>query len=259
MEPELDVDRPPLQVVAGILLDRDGRVLLAQRPAGKAFAGRWEFPGGKQEPGETRRHALERELREELGIEVLEATPFLLVGHRYPGAPVAVHIDSWRVTRWSGTPASLDGQALRWCEPRELPDVDILEADRPIVTALRLPSWIVRDALEAPCGTEVLCVGCDDGAAVLDPVEAPGDALVIWTSTARLQAARGPRALSGCVVQDAADAAIAKSRGADFLLVPQDPGAGELERISALGLPWYLEADIEAPLTAPVTGRLRWT
>ena len=75
---------PRIKVVAAVLADDAGRVLLDQRPAGKPHAGWWEFPGGKFEPGETPRAALVRELAEELGIEVLAAAPFLRLTHRYP-------------------------------------------------------------------------------------------------------------------------------------------------------------------------------
>lgn len=250
---------PWVHVLAGVLVAEDGRVLLAQRPPGKAFAGRWEFPGGKREPGESPREALERELREELGIEVLDAEPLLCVRHRYPDSAKGVIIDSWRVTRWQGTPASLDGQELQWRETSGLPEVDILEADRPIVTALRLPAWIVRGALEAPNGARSLRVAATARDVPLDPDQASHDGIAIWSSAALVHVAESASALSGCVVTSAGDAAVAKARGADFLLVPQDPGADELRAIGALGLPWYLETGIEAPVTAQPTGRLRWT
>lgn len=259
MESDVDVARPPLHVVAGILHDADGRVLLAQRPVGKAFAGRWEFPGGKLEPGESPRDALERELREELGIEVRDAEPLLCARHHYPDAPRAVLIDSWRVTRWSGVPASLDGQGLQWCAPCELPDVDILEADRPIVTALRLPSWIVRGAHEAPRGARSLRVAVSAQDVQLDPEAAPLNAIAIWSSVARLKAAHGPHGLSGCVVTNPKDAASAVTGGADFLIVPTHPGPEDMKIIGALGVPWYLEADVDASRSTPPTGRLRWT
>ena len=128
---------PQVHVVAGVLTAADGRVLLAQRPPGKAFAGRWEFPGGKVDAGESAYAALARELDEELGIVVEAATPLLAVSHRYPGAPVRVLIDAWRVQRWRGTPQPLDGQQLRWVAAADLHRQDLLEADRPFVEALQ--------------------------------------------------------------------------------------------------------------------------
>jgi mutator protein MutT len=120
-------DVPLVHVLAGVLVDCAGRVLLAERPAGKAFAGRWEFPGGKLEAGETPRSALARELQEELGIEVLEAEPLLAVVHRYPGAPVRVLIDNASLASQAvGPPSSnvemsADGRTLMDIGKRLLP------------------------------------------------------------------------------------------------------------------------------------------
>ena len=124
----------PIEVVAGALCDASGRVLIAQRPPGKALAGRWEFPGGKIHEGETPYAALVRELREELGVEVLAAERLMRYPHEYPDR--VVWLDMWIVTERRGEPRSLDGQALKWVEPSRLDEEDILEADRPIVTAL---------------------------------------------------------------------------------------------------------------------------
>ena len=135
--------------MAGALIGRDGRVLIAQRPAGKAHAGRWEFPGGKKHPAEVPQQGLYRELREELGIEVSDARPLLKVRHEYPAgvagdAARRVLIDAWVVTTWRGQPTGLDGQALQWVKPDALEAVDLLEADAPLVTALRLPAVLAR-------------------------------------------------------------------------------------------------------------------
>jgi len=123
-----------VEVVAGALFDGAGRVLIAQRPAGKALAGRWEFPGGKLHPGETPYEALVRELREELGVEVLAAGRLMRYRHEY--VERVVWLDMWTVHEWSGEPRGLDGQALKWVEPQRLHEEDILEADQPIVVAL---------------------------------------------------------------------------------------------------------------------------
>ena len=123
-----------LHVVAGVLVDIAGRVLLAQRTAGRHLAGAWEFPGGKVAPGETPLAALVRELREELGIEVLTAEPLLRHRHAYPGRTVM--LDTWRVTRFDGEPRGLEGQPLRWEAVDRLLAAGLLEADRPIVAAL---------------------------------------------------------------------------------------------------------------------------
>ena len=123
-----------MPVVAAALFDDGGRVLIAQRPAGKALAGRWEFPGGKVAAGESERDALRRELREELGIEVTAARPFMRLNHAYEDRDVELSL--WIVERFSGSPRSLDAQALKWVAPAQLPGEDILEADRPFIAAL---------------------------------------------------------------------------------------------------------------------------
>ena len=129
-----------VHVVAGALIGADDRVLIAERPMGRHLAGGWEFPGGKLDPGEDREAGLCRELREELGIAVLGCRPLIRLRHDYSDRKVL--LDVWLVERFSGEPASLDGQALRWCERDALPDADLLPADRPVVTALRLPAAI---------------------------------------------------------------------------------------------------------------------
>jgi len=123
-----------LEVVAGALFDAEGRVLIAQRPDGKALAGRWEFPGGKIDQGEDARAGLARELREELGVEVHDAERLIRYSHAYPDR--VVRLDLWLVTSWSGDPRGLDGQALKWVSPAHLEFEDILEADQPMIDAL---------------------------------------------------------------------------------------------------------------------------
>jgi 8-oxo-dGTP diphosphatase len=125
---------PHFSVVAGAVFDGAGCVLIAQRPPGKALAGRWEFPGGKLHDGETPLAGLARELEEELGITVHEAERLIRYAHAY--ADRSVELDLWRVTSWSGEPRPLDGQALRWVLPRDLSREDILEADQPMIAAL---------------------------------------------------------------------------------------------------------------------------
>ena len=125
---------PVTLVVAAALFDAHGRVLIAQRPQGKPMAGRWEFPGGKIGPGEAEREALARELREELGVVLTAARPFMRLTHRYPDREVELSL--WLVDAYQGDPQPLDGQALKWVPREGLPAEDLLEADRPFVTAL---------------------------------------------------------------------------------------------------------------------------
>jgi mutator protein MutT len=129
-----------VHVVAGVLVDASDRVLLAQRPQAKHLAGGWEFPGGKIENGETRLEGLSRELAEEIGVTLHAAHPLIRVRHAYPGRDI--DLDVWMVTQYSGEPHGLEGQPLRWCPRAELPQAQLIPADRPVVTALMLPEVI---------------------------------------------------------------------------------------------------------------------
>ena len=127
-----------VRVAAAVLLRGDGAVLLAQRPAGKAYAGYWEFPGGKLEAGETSRQALARELREELGIEVRHAAPWLIQEFVYPHAHVELHF--FRVFSWEGQLVGHDGQAFAWQTPGRYTVTPLLPANTRILAALALPA-----------------------------------------------------------------------------------------------------------------------
>jgi 8-oxo-dGTP diphosphatase len=128
---------PVVLVVAVALIDADGRVLLAQRPEGKAMAGLWEFPGGKVLPGEPPEAALIRELKEELGIDVAEAclAPLTFASHRYESFHLLMPLYVCR--RWSGIVAAQEGQALAWVRPQKLDQYAMPPADKPLVAMLR--------------------------------------------------------------------------------------------------------------------------
>ena len=127
--------------VAAAVIERPGEFLLAQRPGGKPYPGYWEFPGGKIEPGEDPRAALVRELREELGIEVREATPWITRMYTYTHATVRLHF--FRVGAWDGEPQPLEDQAIRW-QAVGRPDVaPMLPANAPVLAALALPAVMV--------------------------------------------------------------------------------------------------------------------
>lgn len=127
-----------VHVVAGVLANARGEILLAQRPAGGHLAGYWEFPGGKVEVGEAVVAALQRELREELGVDVTAAQPVLQVRHRYPEKTVL--LDVWRVTAFSGEPRGCEQQPLTWCSLQSLDEYTLPPADLPVIAALRLPA-----------------------------------------------------------------------------------------------------------------------
>lgn len=124
-------------VVACALVDADGRVLVAERPAGKSMAGLWEFPGGKVETGETPEAALMRELKEELSIDVTAAclAPLSFASHAYDAFHLLMPLYVCR--KWDGVLRPREGQNIQWKRPRDLFDLPMPEADKPLIAALR--------------------------------------------------------------------------------------------------------------------------
>lgn len=129
-----DRPKPPVHVVAAVLRDARGRILLARRTAGRDLAGAWEFPGGKVEPGETALQALDRELQEELGIRIGPARPLVSVPQAYPGKRIV--LDVYEVDQFEGTARGLERQALAWAPLEKLASYPMPPADRPVVAAL---------------------------------------------------------------------------------------------------------------------------
>lgn len=127
-------------VSAVALIDVDGRVLLAQRPAGKSMAGLWEFPGGKVEANETPEAALIRELQEELGIDTWASclAPLTFASHTYPDFHLLMPLFACR--RWQGDVQSREGQALKWVRPNDLRKYPMPPADIPLIPVLR--DWL---------------------------------------------------------------------------------------------------------------------
>ncbi len=123
-------------VAACALVDADGRVLIAQRPAGKPMVGLWEFPGGKVEDGEAPEQSLIRELQEELGIVVKEAclAPLTFASHAYPDFHLLMPLYACR--RWEGQVTSSEGQKLAWVKPNRLRDYEMPPADVPLISHL---------------------------------------------------------------------------------------------------------------------------
>jgi len=124
-----------LEVVAGILRGRDGRVLIAERLGDGPFNGLWEFPGGKIAAGEAPDAALARELAEEIDVRVLASTHFLSLEHDYPDR--RVDIDFFLIDRWEREPRGMEGQRLRWVLPVDLDEANLLPADEPVIAALQ--------------------------------------------------------------------------------------------------------------------------
>ena len=136
MNPSAFIQRT--QVAVAVILRSDGTFLLASRPPGKPYAGYWEFPGGKVEPGETVHSALVRELHEELGIEVTHATPWITRYFDYPHAQVTLSF--FRVSGWRGEPHAKEGQILNWQTPGHIQVNPVLPANHPVFAALALPA-----------------------------------------------------------------------------------------------------------------------
>jgi 8-oxo-dGTP diphosphatase len=132
--PEPGLVTPSIEVAAGVLEDSRGFVLVSQRTAGRHEAGAWEFPGGKIKVGETPEEALLRELQEEIGIDVVECEPLISYTHEYPDRQVTLHV--YKVIRWTGQPAGLEGQPLEWLPVNQLLGHGLLPGDRPIVERL---------------------------------------------------------------------------------------------------------------------------
>jgi 8-oxo-dGTP diphosphatase len=130
------LSQPAIPVVAAVIEDGHGRVLVAQRPAHKHLALKWEFPGGKVEPTETPEAALVRELREELGIEVEDLRALPRFTHDYGAVVIAMIPFVCRLAPGSAAPHPHEHTALRWVSPPELATLDLAAADLPIVAAL---------------------------------------------------------------------------------------------------------------------------
>ena len=124
-------------VVAVVLIDRDGRVLLSQRPSGKSMAGLWEFPGGKVENGEVPEEALIRELNEELGIDTWSSclAPLSFASHSYEDFHLLMPVFVCR--KWVGSPTPMEGQALKWVNRDKLKDYPMPPADVPMIAVIR--------------------------------------------------------------------------------------------------------------------------
>ena len=127
-------------VSAVALIDRDGRVLLAQRPEGKSMAGLWEFPGGKVEGGETPEAALIRELEEELGINTWASclAPLTFASHSYESFHLLMPLFACR--KWEGTPVSRENQTIKWVFPKDFRDYPMPPADIPLIPIIR--DWV---------------------------------------------------------------------------------------------------------------------
>jgi len=197
-------------VAAAVIDDGQGRVLISQRPGHVHQGGLWEFPGGKLEAGETPEAGLKRELHEELGIAVQAARPLIRVYHAYPDKSVL--LDVWRVTRYRGEPAGLEGQPIEWVASGDLCDYRFPVANEPIIKAAQLPDRYL-----------ITPEPCPGFLAKLEQVLAGGISLVQLRAKAMSPAdyrALAPEVLSVCRAANArlllnADPQLAQELGAD--------------------------------------------
>lgn len=135
--PELLVEKPFKYVSAGVLIDTDGKILIAKRPENKDMAGLWEFPGGKVKDGEVPEIALQREFLEELGIKTSPGCflPLTFLSHRYEKFHLIMFVYTCR--KWVGNVMPIEGQELKWIMPNELVKYDMPEANLPLISAVR--------------------------------------------------------------------------------------------------------------------------
>ena len=269
-----------VEVAAAVMLRADGReFLLAQRPPGKVYAGYWEFPGGKVEPGETVRAALIRELQEELGITVTACSPWLTRVFTYPHA--TVRLNFWRVTAWDGEigiTAPLEHSAVAWQQIGAAATVaPILPANDPILKALSLPTTMAISNGEEE-GTERQLERLEEACAAglrLIQVRDKG-----WPPAQRLWFAEAIRRVAhthGALVVINDDADLARRIGADGLHLsatalaacgvrPDFPWVGaschsadEISRAGELGLDYALLGPVLPTPTHPEASGLGWT
>lgn len=213
--------RKVTEVAVGVLLRADGAVLLADRPAGKAYAGYWEFPGGKVETGETVAEALARELREEIGIAIGPSTPWVTFEFDYPHAYVRLHFE--RVYAWQGTPHAHEGQRLAFCRLDETAPAPLLPAAIPAMRWLRLPDVI----------------GLDDGGLA--------GAQIVSCAALRGRDARPDVQWAGAFIETRADIERAARLGCDFAVAGPVRAAAGAER-SPLGWDGFAALVRDTPL-----------
>jgi 8-oxo-dGTP diphosphatase len=263
-----------LTEVAAAVIERPGEFLLAQRPEGKPYSGYWEFPGGKIEAGEDARAALVRELREELGIEARDATPWITRVYAYTHATVRLHF--FRVTAWEGEPQPLEDQAIRW-QKVGAPDVSpMLPANSPVLAALALPPvMIVSDAASQGIEGWVRQLGAsiaDAGEGALVQVrEKSFDRLKVQHLLSRVLARTdGPHfpvvvnsdcgtfPQCGGVHLTSAALMASAARPAATLAGASCHDARELEHAAQLGLDYVVLGPVEATASHPGAASLGW-
>jgi len=263
-----------LEVAAAVIQRPDGSFLLAERPEGKPYAGWWEFPGGKIEPGENARAALDRELHEELGIDVECAYPWLTRVYNYPHATVRLHF--FRVTAWHGELHGKENQHFDWQFPGHVQVTPLLPANGPILKALELPPQLAITCA-AEMGTDQFLQRLDQALAgglrliqVREKSLSEEELLPLATEIVRRAAPHDAKVLIN------GSSTVAEKSGADgihlssaqLMSLPQRPdfpwcGASchnrrELEHAAELELDYAVLSPVKATLTHPGAAPLGW-
>ncbi len=264
----------PVRVAVAVILRHDGAVLLAQRVTGTPYAGYWEFPGGKLEPGETAAQALARELHEELGIEVTHATPWITQRYEYPHAHV--QLEFFRVHAWQGEPWGRDGQSIAWQTPGAFDVAPLLPANSVVLRALMLPPvYAISMAEELGDDTFLACarVAIDNGLRLIQLREKsmpPEQLERLAEQLCTMARPRGVRVLLngevdaarrlGCdgVHWTTARLAVAQVRPDDMLCAASCHDAGELARAARLGLDFVVLGPVKATPTHVDAAPLGW-
>ena len=236
----------PVEVAVAVLILLDGRVLLARRPAGKVYAGYWEFPGGKVEPGESVRDALAREIREELGVEVERSHPWITQVYPYPHATVRLHFH--RVLAWRGEPHPAEHDELSWERPESVGVAPLLPANGRVLKALLLPhEYAISQA--AQLGVELflgkLRARLEEGlrlVQVREPAFSKSELASLASKVIRLARPAGARVLVN------RDMALARAVGADgvHLSAAQVAAASERPDLPLVGASAHSASELRA-------------
>jgi 8-oxo-dGTP diphosphatase len=269
-----------VEVAVAVILRADSSFLLASRPEGKPYAGFWEFPGGKIQPGEPVLHALRRELREELDITVEHACRWLTRTFTYPHA--TVRLCFFRITEWRGKPRPCENQQLSWQYPGRVEVEPLLPANAPVLRALELPPvYAITNALEAvtqgiESGLEGVERALQAGARLIQIREKhlKGEMLLRFASetVSRAHAERAIVLVNG----DTGDAGFCREIGADGLHLPSHQlmslhvrpdvpwcgaschNAEELFRAEQLGMDLVVLGPVLPTLSHPDSPALGW-
>jgi 8-oxo-dGTP diphosphatase len=263
--------------MAGAIADPEARILVTRRPEHVHQGGLWEFPGGKLEPGEDPEQGLARELAEELGVRVLASRPLIRIHHDYGDRHIL--LDVRRVSRYEGVPQGLEGQPLAWLDPESMDPKAFPAADRPIITALRLPTLLLitgpdpqlpeafLSRLEAALAGGIRLVQLRahalDSAAFRHLAE--GAFALCQAAGARLLLNRDPQEVEGVPRHGLhLPARILAATGQrpgrpEDLIGASCHDALELTRAAALGLDYALLSPVRATTSHPGLSHLGWT